>query len=130
MRPGVRLPKHLIHQDIQTLVRAFPGEYVTFTRKAIGGVTPRGQVQKVDDVVLYQGEALFIPAGGDVTRYGLGQVEEDKPQMLLVGTYDIRQGDFCLRRGRLYAVQYPPNAWHAFMHITLSNYAQGQPALR
>ncbi len=133
---AANIPRWYVQQSIQALIRTFPSERLRiFRHGAITGVDGLGQ-QTYAETVVFEGEALYIPETGDVARYGLGQVEEDKPRMLVSGWHPIMQGDFVTRQERLpggafgdprpYQIEYPPNHWHAFTVITLANYGQGR----
>lgn len=133
-----RPPRWFVQRDIQILVRSFPSERLVVFR--LGEPTTSGDTLDLgepsyQEYTVFDGEALFIPAGGTVARFGLGEVEEDKPQVLISGWHDIQQGDRVRRipmnpdgsEGaiRLYTVQYAPNPWLGFTHITLENFGQG-----
>ena len=132
---GLRPPAWFVQRDIHILVRSFPSEWVQILRGTQTSQTD--YMEPVETMTLvYTGEGLFVPAGGTVERYGLGQVEEDKPKILIHGHVDIQQGDYCSRsrllpggRGwtdpRWYQVLYEPNYWHANVSITLTNFGQG-----
>jgi len=133
-----RAPRWYVQRDIQILVRSFPSERLVVHRLAeesvAGGTIDLGEVTYLEDPV-FDGEALFIPRGGVVARYGLGEVEEDKPQVLIPGWHDIQQGDRVRRipmlpdgsegTTRLYTVHEAPDPWHGFTHVILENYGQG-----
>lgn len=138
MMRGQRAPRFYVQRDIQALVRSFPNERLVVFR--LGGAQTSGDTLDLGEVTypeitVFNGEALFIPAGGTVSRYGLGEVEEDKPQVLIPGWHDIQQGDRVRRsqmlpggrftQPRLYTVLYAPNVWYSFSHLTLENFGQG-----
>lgn len=137
---GQRAPRFYVQRDIQILVRSFPSERLVVFRLGEPTVAEVGTDINMGEptyaeIPVFNGEALFIPAGGSWARYGLGEVEEEQPQILIPGWHDIRQGDRVRRRQmlpggrfmepRLYVVKYQPDPWHSFTHITLENYGQG-----
>jgi hypothetical protein len=121
MMRGQRPPRFYVQRDIQILVRSFPSERLQVFRlgepRTSGATLDLGEVT-YPEVTVFNGEALFIPAGGTVARYGLGEVEEDTPQVLIPGWHDIQQGDRVRRQQmlpggrfsepRLYVVMYAP----------------------
>lgn len=133
-----RPPRWFVQRDIQILCRSFPSERMVVFRLG----EPQTSQEALDlgeptypEETVFDGEALFIPAGGTVARYGLGEVEEDKPQVLIPGWQEINQGDRVRvipmnpdgSEGtiRLYVVLYAPNPWQGFTHVTLENFGQG-----
>lgn len=133
---GQRPPRWFIQRDIHMLVRSFPSERVRIFRYGdIVSTDPLGQPVYAE-VEVFNGEALYIPETGEVARYGLGQVEEDQPRLLVPGWHPIKQGDFVTRQERLpgggfgdarpYQVEYPPDHWHAYSVIVLANFGQGR----
>jgi len=131
---GLRAPRWFVQRDIHALVRSFPSERLTIVRPT---TVVSGMETTTVDTVVFVGEALFIPQGGEVKRFGLGQVEEDRPYILVPGNHDIRQGDMVTRSQMLpggvgwepprrYQILYPPNHWQAFTVCTLNNFEQGQ----
>lgn len=132
---GWRPPLWYVQRDISILIRSFPSGRVVITRPRQVTQSDFGEPAEEYDPV-FTGEALFVPAGGTVARYGLGQVEEDKPRMLIAGWHDVQQGDMLTvsqllpgGRGwtppRRYQVLYAPVFWHGFIDLTLENYEQG-----
>lgn len=133
---GQRAPRWFVQRDIQILIRSFPSEHMVIYRRGETAVsrTELGEPVYGEDVI-FDGEALFIEAGGTVARYGLGEVEEDKPQMLIAGWHDVQQGDRVRRYrrlsdgneavARLYVVLFAPAPWQNYCHIVLENYGQG-----
>lgn len=133
---GLRPPGWFVQRDIQILTRSFPSEHMVIFRRALDAseVTDLGE-PIYPETTVFDGEALFIEAGGSVARFGLGEVEEDKPQMLIPGWHDVQPGDrvrryMLLPTGeeavrRLYTVSYAPKPWFNFCHITLENFGQG-----
>ena len=115
---AVKPRRWAVQRDIQGLIRTFPSQTVVIFRgtRIYGDL---GEVLGFDQTIVYRGEALLIPATGTVADYGLGQVENLMPQLLVSGTRDIEQGDFVELEGRTYQVEFPPNAWHAFTQIKL-----------
>lgn len=133
---GLRPPRWFVQRDIQILVRSFPSEHMVIFRQAADASSVNDLGEPVyPETVVFDGEALFIEAGGSVARFGLGEVEEDKPQMLVPGWYDIQQGDRVRRYtllpdgeetvARIYLVSYAPKPWQNFCHIVLENFGQG-----
>lgn len=133
---AANIPKYYVQRDIQILVRSFPSERLRIYRHGeVIGADDLGQLT-YQEIEAFNGEALFIPESGEVARYGLGQVEEEKPRFLVPGWHTIYQGDLVTRQERLpggrfgnprsYQVEYPPNHWHAYIVITLENYGQGR----
>jgi len=113
-----------VQRDIQMLIRTFPSEAIVVFRgkRTYGGL---GQTTGWNEThIVYRGEALVIPATGTVASYGLGQVENLQPQLLVSGDRDIQQGDFVRLKGRKYQVEFQPNAWRAFLQIKLTQYQQ------
>lgn len=135
---GQRPPRFYVQRDIQILVRSFPSERLVIFRlgpgETSGASLDLGEL-RFPEIVVFNGEALFIPASGTVQRFGLGEVEEENPRILLPGWHDIQQGDRVRRaqmlpggrfgESRLYTVLYQPNPWYSFTHITLQNFGQG-----
>ena len=132
---GWRPPLWFVQRDIAILIRSFPSGRITITRPRIITTSEFGEPEEVFESV-FVGEGLFVPAGGTVARYGLGQVEEDQPHLLVAGHHDIQQGDMVTiqqllpgGRGwtppRRYQVLYPPPYWHGFRDLTLENFEQG-----
>jgi hypothetical protein len=133
---GLRPPAWFVQRDIQILTRSFPNEHMVIFRRSqtASEVTDLGE-PFYPEVTVFDGEALFIEAGGSVARFGLGEVEEDKPQILIPGWYDVRQGDRVRRytllpdgnedEARLYTITYAPKPWRSFCHCTLENFGQG-----
>lgn len=119
----VKPRRFFVQRDVQMLVRAFPSESVTITR-ARRTYSSGGQQRLVYDPI-FMGEALVVPATGDVQDFGLGQVENKHPKILIAGTRDIQQGDFVLLAGRRYQVMFEPNAWHGFTLLNLAQWEQG-----
>ncbi len=113
-----------VQRDIQMLIRTFPNETIVVTR-GTRTYDDLGSVMGWDYAIVYRGEALVIPATGTVADYGLGQVENVQPQLLVPGQRDIQQGDFVDLKGRTFQVEFPPNPWHAFTQIKLKQYEQG-----
>ena len=123
---AIRLPQQRIQRDIQMLVRSFPSEHIVVQRNSERptSVDLYGQ-PAYSQTVIFSGEALFSDAGGNVTRYGLGQVEEEKPMVLFPGEHDIRPGDFFRRGDKLYQIDYAPDHWPGFTSATIHLYQQG-----
>lgn len=123
---AVRIPQHRVQRDVQMLVRSFPSERITVWRNSTRptSVDDYGQPNFSRSIV-FEGEALFSDASGNVTRYGLGQVEEEKPMVLFPGEHDIRPGDFFERAGKLYQIDYAPDHWPGFTPATVRLYQQG-----
>ena len=125
-----------VQRDIWALVQSFPSERIRIYRRSARptSVTSLGQ-PVYGELTVYSGKALVVPAGGTVERYGLGQVEEDQPQLLIPGDRDIRQGDFLVhqgltpagtfRPGRTYIVSFPMNHWRNFSVVVCRIYQQG-----
>lgn len=124
-----RLPLHRVQRDIQMLVRTFPSERIKIWRHSArpDAVDDYGQ-PTYDEETVYIGEALFSDASGSVSRYGLGQVEEEKPMILIPGKRDIQPGDFFRRAGKLYQIQYAPDHWPGFTVGTVVRFEQGTSA--
>ena len=123
---AIRPRRFYVQRDIQMLVRTFPSERVVITR---GGEPIYGEYGEIIDwtaIPVFDGEALVIPADGSVADYGLGQVENKNPQILVPGTRDIQQGDFVVLADRRYQVEFEPNHWHGFVVVRLEQYQQGQ----
>jgi len=108
------------------LIRTFPSETISVFR----GVRTYGSLGQIvlwnEANVVFRGEALVIPADGSVADYGLGQVENLNPQLLIPGTRDIQQGDFVRYQNRKYQVEFAPNNWQGFLAIKLAQYQQGK----
>ena len=120
-----RTPRWFVQRDIQMLVRTFPSETIVIRRgRRIFPGGGLGQQKWVYDIV-YMGEALVIPAGGEVADYGLGQVENKNPLLLISGNRDIAQGDFVTLQGRSYQVEFEPDHWNAFLQVKLAQHQQG-----
>lgn len=113
-----------VQRDIQMLVRTFPAVTIVIFRGQ--RIYDNGEVVGWDEShIVYRGEALKIPATGTVADYGLGQVENLAPQLLISGDRDIQQADFVRLDGRLYQVEFPPNPWRAYTQVKLKQYEQG-----
>lgn len=122
---AVRLPLPRVQHEIQALVRTFPSETISIFRNGpIVAVDDHGQPQYEPELV-YRGEVLFSPAQGSVTRYGLGQVEETKPYLLVAGHRDFKEGDFFYRKGLLYQMTHTPDYWPGFTGASCTIYEQG-----
>ena len=121
-----RIPLHQVQRDVQMLVRTFPSQRIRIYRLSDRptSVDDYGQ-PTYEEVTVYIGEALFSDASGNVTRYGLGQVEEEKPMLLVPGKRDIRPGDFFRRGGKRYQLQHAPDHWPGFTAATVVLYEQG-----
>lgn len=123
---AVRIPRQQIQRDIQMLVRSFPSERITVWRNSAQPVSVDQYGQpSYGRAVVFEGEALFSDASGNVTRYGLGQVEEEKPMVLFPGKHDIRPGDFFERQNKLYQIDFAPDHWPGFTPATVHLYQQG-----
>jgi hypothetical protein len=131
----VSVPRWRAQADIDALVRSFPSERIRVFRPVTASYTRFLQREATEQPV-FDGKALFVQAGGDVRRFGLGQVEEENPKILLAGWQDIDQGDMVrhlqllpggrgYRPARLYRVRYAPDPWHAWMLVQLEQYQQG-----
>ncbi len=123
---AVKPRRWAVQRDIQMLLRTFPSETITVFRgvRTYGGL---GQITGWNETnIVYRGEALVIPATGTVADYGLGQVENLQPQLLISGNRDIQQGDFVRLKGLKYQVEFQPNAWRAFLQVKLAQYQQGK----
>lgn len=125
--PLLRVPPAFVRREIQTLLRTFPNCTVVITRAVdpvvwndVGDAVPSTQI-------VYNGEALVIPAGGTVSAPGLGQIELKHPRLLISGAWPIEQGDEVALDGRQYTVEHQPDPWHAFVLVTLqpANAASG-----
>lgn len=126
---AVILPLHRVQRDIQMLVRTFPSERLRVWRYSDRPVSVDEYGQPTySEVTVYYGECLWSDASGDVTRYGLGQVEEEKPVLLIPGKRDVRPGDFFRRKGLLYQLQHAPDYWPGFTSATVVKYEQGTSA--
>lgn len=112
-------PRSFIAQRIQMLVRSFPSETVTITRP-VKGLTAGKTSTIIDENIIYQGEALWIPSGGTVEVLGLGKFVTAEPRLMLTGTRDIRQGDRMEHDGREYEIANVQNRWNAFMIFKLT----------
>lgn len=124
MPRAVKPSRARVQQDVQLLIRTFPSVYVQITRasRTYGG---RFGAQTVgSDPVVYQGEALVIPAGASVNLYGLGQVESKNHQVLIAGHRDVQQGDLLTWEGKRYQVSQAPDPWRAFTLVTLQLFEQ------
>lgn len=117
--PLLRIPKAMIRREIQTLIRTFPSEPITITRRTGGTWNAEGD-ETPGTAIIYKGEALVIPAGGNVTVLGLGQLEVKQPRVLISGSYPVAQGDELVLHGRRYLVEFEPDHWQAFLLLTLS----------
>jgi hypothetical protein len=118
---------HQVQRDIQMLVRTFPSQRLRIFRRSDRptAVDDYGQPSYTETTV-YWGEVLFSDASGTVTRYGLGQVEEEKPILLIPGKRDVRPGDFFRRDDVLYQIQHAPAYWPGFTSGTVVKYEQGR----
>jgi hypothetical protein len=107
-------PQSRITQAVQTLIRTFNSSTVTIYR-VLGHQVTAGKTQgaAITELV-YQGEALFAPAGAAIHVLGLGAYQDMSPHLLISGAYPIRQGDETTIDGRTYEVQDAPNRWQAF----------------
>lgn len=115
-----------VQRDIQVLIRTFPSEWVSIYRgRRLSGNVGQNLGWGVGTLI-YQGEALVIPADGSVADYGLGQVENKNPQILVSGTRAFEQGDFVELAGRKYQVEFEPNWWHGFSLLRLEQFQQGR----
>lgn len=110
-----------VRREIQVLIRTFPSVFVTITRNIKTYLY--GQ-QRMVPVTVFSGEVLVIPASGTVERYGLGQVENTQPQILVAGKRDIQQGDFVVMAGVVYQVEFAPAYFDGFMTLRLAQYQQ------
>jgi hypothetical protein len=122
---AIKPRRWFVQRDIQMLIRTFPSESIAVFRgvRTFGSL---GQTVRWNETnIVYRGEALVIPATGAVADYGLGQVENKNPQLLISGNRDIEQGDFVRYQNRKYQVEFEPNHWHAFLQITLAQFQQG-----
>lgn len=120
---AMRPRRFFVQRDIQMLVRTFPSETVTVQRGT--RTYSAGGQQRWTYATIFFGEALVVPATGDVQDFGLGQVENKAPKILIPGTRDIRQGDFVILAGRTYQITFEPNWWHGFLLLTLAQWQQG-----
>lgn len=116
--PLLRIPKATVRRDIQTLIRTFPAQAVTITRRTPGTWNTDGD-ETPGTMIVYQGEALVIPAGGTVQLLGLGQFEVKTPRLLISGSWPVEQGDAVVLDGRRYEVEFEPDHWQAFLLVTL-----------
>ncbi len=106
-------PRALIVNAIQGLIRTFPSQTVRVYR-VTGWTKNAAQMRQAPiEATVYQGEALFVPAGGMVAQLGLGMVETKDPHLLIAGVYPIRQGDRVFVNA-LYEVTSDSNRWNAF----------------
>jgi hypothetical protein len=126
--PHVRLPVHLGQQQVLQQARTFYAERIRVWRAgAIISTDPLGEPQ-YSEVVLFDGEAKFIPASGEVKRFGLGQVEEVNPKLLIPGRWPIAQGDFFRYKGVLYQVTFQPYYFTGYTLCNVKRYEQGTSA--
>lgn len=111
-----------VQQIMQALIRSFEGRVVVIerSRKTYNRL---GQ-QVMGWGVVYRGEALVVPATGDVATYGLGQVENKTPVLLVAGKRDIKQGDFLTVESRRYQVEFDPTWFESFMVLKLKQWEQ------
>lgn len=123
---AVKPRRWAVQRDIQMLIRTFPSEAIVIFR-GVREYGPLNQIVRWNETnIIFRGEALVIPATGTVADYGLGQVENMQPQILISGHRDIQQGDFVKLQGRKYQVEFAPNPWHAFTLVKLAQFQQGK----
>ena len=123
---AVRVPLHRVQRDVHLLARSFPSEVISFYRQSVRPIEIDEYGQpKYDYALVYVGEVLWSETGATVTRYGLGQVEEIKPFVLIPGKRDVRPGDFFRRAGVLYQVETAPDYWPGFTGATCNRFEQG-----
>jgi hypothetical protein len=119
-----RLPTSLITQAVQTLIRTFPSRTVRVTRLT-GYTYNAGKMRSGPiETVIYEGEALFIPAGGNVLQLGQGMIEEKDPRLMIAGSWPIQQRDRVVVDGVLYEVATDTNRWNAFVLLKLRQVQQ------
>lgn len=120
-----RLKQTIVQRDIAAIVRAFPSEPVHIWRPTrVYGTM--GQ-QELTEETLYIGQALLIPAGGQVLLQPIGQVANLSPQLLLVGTWPIIQGDLVRVQGKVYTISFTPSIWHGYTLLSLVDRGPGTP---
>lgn len=119
---AVKPRQYMVQKQIQALIRTFEAKTVQIERARRTFNTLKQEVMAFDTV--YRGEALIVPATGDVALYGLGQVESKNPVLLVAGKRDIRQGDYVTLDGRRYQVEFDPTWFQAAMILKLKQWEQ------
>lgn len=118
-----KVKTHLAQKQVQALIRSFDPITVQIERAVRTFAPLKQQVMHFD--IVYRGEALEIPATGAVTTFGMGQVENKQPRLMIAGKRDIRQGDFVTLHDRRYQVEFEPGWFNqSYTLITLNQWEQ------
>jgi len=127
MSPPARVSRWQIQRDIQKHMRTFPTIHaVVFER--VKGYDDYNQPTdgNATDHTQYQGEVLLVPAGGNVQRFGLGEVEDFDYMMMIPGQRVVSQGAFTTIESRLYQVTDKPVFAGGYLQLKLKQFRQGE----
>ena len=120
---GKRFQPLMVKREINRMMDLFPKQQVR-VKRLLEHYDDTG-TQTTDTTLLYEGEALVRPASGDTEGYGLGTVENQSLVILILGLFDLRQGDIVtVNDGREYEVDFPPHHMNAFTVINLQQRSQ------
>ncbi len=119
---AVKLRPWQVQKQVQALIRSY-GSTTAVIERARRTFSELKQQRMVMDTV-YRGEALFVPASGDVAIFGLGQVENKQPVLIVAGKRDIQQGDFVTHEKRRYQVEFEPTYFEAYTLLKLKQWEQ------
>jgi len=131
MRTGLRRPRGtIVQREIQQLTRSFPARFLRIYRETyVYGNKGQKQFGSGPRTVIYEGELLFIPAGGVVQLYGGGQTERTSPTLIVVGNRGVLQGDFVDIDGQTFQVTNVLNHHGYFVELRLDEYRQTAPVV-
>jgi hypothetical protein len=120
---GKRFQPLQVKREINRMMDLFPKQQVR-VKRLLDVYTDTG-VQTTAATLLYEGEALVRPASGETEGYGLGTVENLSLVILILGIFDLRQGDIVtVNDGREYEVDFPPHHMNAFTILNLQQRSQ------
>lgn len=125
MPPIRKPPRHFIARSIQGLIRFFPSRTVRVVRVIGWTMTPQKTRKDPIEQVIYHGEALFIPAGGQVQVLGLGLYEEQAPRLMVPQHRPIQPGDKLTVDGNIYEIMNTQDRWNTFVIAKLRQFQQG-----
>lgn len=120
---GKRFQPLHVKREINRVMDLFPKQQVR-VKRLLEQYSDTG-VQTTASTLLYEGEALVRPASGETEGYGLGTVENLSLVILILGIFDLRQGDIVtVNDGREYEVDFPPHHMNAFTILNLQQRSQ------
>lgn len=123
---GKRVTALGVKRSINQMMDLFPKEQVRVVRLR-SSFSETGEQVESDRTLLYEGEALVRPAGGDTEGYGLGTVENLSLVILIMGVHGFAQGDIVtVNDGREYEIDLPPTHFRAFTQLNLQQRSQIQ----